>query len=204
MFNASAKNVLILSSLAIAALGCTVLVELKTGLADTNTDPRPTVVQARSPTMIGKNRNKVPTALQSCIPLQVLQAMLISTAQKDGQSYYLFTAYDEKGSDMLIALNQQGHCSLLLFQYPGDRVSWSQVTPIEVARSLALGDIRGQAEEHGGNAEYQRFLNAMAESGPSDWSPEEIWALKQLGFQVPRNFYPRQTKPTKTTTQSHQ
>lgn len=199
MIKPHTKKVLTMSSLAVAGLGLTVLVGLKTGLADTKTDPRPTAVQARSTTMIGKNRNKVPTALQSCIPLQVPQAMLISAAQKDGQGYYLFTAYDEKGSDMLIALNQQGHCSLLLFQYPGDRVSWSQVTPIEVARSLALGDIRGQAEEHGGNAEYQRFLNAMAESGSSDWRPEELWALKQLGFQVPRNFYPIQTKPIQVT-----
>lgn len=204
MFNTRTKKYISRSSLAIAGLGLTVLVGLKTGSADTRSNPPSTPVQAHSTTIIGKNRDKVPPALQTCIPPQVPQAMLMSTAEKDGQSYYLFTAYDEKGSDMLISLSQQGRCSLLLYRYPGDHIPWSQVTPIEVARSLALGSLRGEVEEFGGKAEYQRILNALAESGPSDWRPEEIWALRQLGLQPPSNFKVINPKNSKASPQPQQ
>lgn len=199
MFNQAIKKYMRLTGLVAAGLGLTMLLGLKTGLADTRFNPRANLVVAHSITIIGKDKDRVPQALQACIPPQVPQAILVSTAAKEGTSYYLFTAYDENGSDMLISLNPQGRCSLLLFRYPGDRIPWSQVAPIAVAQSLALEDIKGQAEELGGKAKYQRFLNAMAESGPSDWRPEEIWALKQLGFQVPRNFYQINTKTIKTT-----
>jgi hypothetical protein len=130
--------------------------------------------------------------LGACIPTQqVAKTKLVSSVRKGGNTYYLLAAYqqgDPVSTDLLISVNQQGRCSLLLYNPMGDVIPLSRFTPIDVAQLLALQRLKSEVGKAGGRAAYQQGLNEAASNGPSAWAPEEVWALKKLEIRLPSRF----------------
>lgn len=155
----------------IGGVGCLALVQPKLGS-----------------TTISNNATQV---LRACIPTQqVAKAEVISTVEKDGNTYYLLAAYQEgdpEATDLLISINQQTRCSLLLYNPMGDVIPLSRFVPMEVAQLLALQRLKIEVEKAGGRAAFQQSLNAAAAAGPTYWAPEEVWAVQKLGIQLPKN-----------------
>lgn len=133
----------------------------------------------------------LPQGINSCIPTQqVVSAQVVATAQKSGSTYYLMNAYqsnDPIPSDLLISVKAP-RCTLHLYNPMGDVIPLSRFVPEDVARSLVLQRLKSAVKEIGGKEQFQQRL--LAESSQTDlsyWSPEELWALQQLGIRPPEN-----------------
>lgn len=131
--------------------------------------------------------NNAPQGLKACVPTrQVAKATLVGTAKHEGMTYYLFAAYPEPdtiSADLLISTNSQNRCLLLFYNPWGEITSLSRVAPTEVVRSLALQRLKREVSKFGGMSAYQQFLNTGADIPPRR-TPEEVWALQQLGIQT--------------------
>lgn len=124
--------------------------------------------------------------LRECIPSrQVATAKLAGTAKKAGITYYLLAAYpkgSEFSADLLLSTGPQDRCLLLYYRPWGELVSLSRFAPNDVVRSLALQRLKNEIDQTpGGKAGFQEILNSGADIPPRR-TPEEVWALKQLGF----------------------
>lgn len=144
--------------------------------------------QSKGSTILGKN---VPQGLKACIPTrQVASVELAGTTKKAGTTYYLLAAYpeiDTISADLLISANQQDQCSLLFYNPWGEIPSLGQFAPIDVVRSLALQRLKRKVDKAGGKVAYQQLLNSGVDLGvppPTRETPEEVWALQQLGIQI--------------------
>jgi len=127
-----------------------------------------------------------PASVAACIPQQqVARTEPIGSTQYNGSTYYLLAAYeagDSVSSDLVIS-TQGNQCAIDFYNPMGDAIALSSELPQPVARQLTLARYRIQLQQLG-QAEFQRQINEAAQGNPT-WFDEEVWALQQLGLEVP-------------------
>jgi hypothetical protein len=128
-----------------------------------------------------------------CIPQEnrqpISQIIPISETEFQGQTYHLLSVYfssDPHPSNLIIASTYDS-CQEVFYNPMGDAIALSQVVPQEVAQQLTLGRYQREIERIGLDA----FQQQVSQSAPSresvTWAEEEVWALQQLGIEIPSN-----------------
>ena len=125
----------------------------------------------------------------------------LQAQSNDPKTFYLLdviSPLDEPGDlpwQTLIAVNERGQCFNFIQQNAAD-VTLTAYAPPDVARKLALQRFQHWIEQEGnvGRERIQRLLfvetpemfQGMPTSPEPSWiSPEDAWALQQLGYQIP-------------------
>lgn len=130
---------------------------------------------------------QAPQSVVPCFPkAPLVQSAKVSNVVKEKQlTYYLMSSdQTESGADLLIAVNDSNNsCKLLLFNPMGDRLPLSRFVPMSVAQQFALQQIKQGLSEAGSRQAYQQKIMQVEE-----WTPEELWAVQQLGFKPAKNI----------------
>lgn len=136
----------------------------------------------------------IPEVVRTCLPQHAQNKELQAVYSQGEKTYYLFLASGPGNlySEPLILL-QKDSCTLLSKgQKYADKLSIppSRFIPMEVAQQLALQKFQNSIQQAGGHKKFQQALLEDEEDpeSPSYWYPEDVWALKKLGFQLPVNF----------------
>jgi len=133
----------------------------------------------------------IPNSVKPCIPGQVrapiTRTELIAQASAKGTTYYLlytFSASETGGTDLVISVTGK-QCKEEFYNAPGDAISLTKVVSRDVANQLALGRYKNEVAQFG-HAKVQANINRVIASNGTFY-PEELWALKRLGFRLPAN-----------------
>lgn len=130
--------------------------------------------------------NKVPSSVAACFPKipPVESATVSFKVQQEAKTYYLLSSdQSQGGSDLLISVDQKNRCSLLLFNPMGDTLPLSRFVPMSVAQEFALQQIQQGLVEAGNPVTYQQQISQV-----EVWTPEQLWAVKKLGFTPAKNI----------------
>ncbi|MGP1385728.1 MAG: hypothetical protein ACTS2F_19365 [Thainema sp.] len=140
---------------------------------------------------LARAADPIPNAVYACLPPATPSATLWGVTETDPDRYYLIGVGDaDRYQEQLIYLDAQATCRSLL---PDDDRVLSHFLPLHLARELALQRFTRVLDEQGGRDAYQRQLTAYLTAAPdginSEFPPEYIWALEQLGLKLPVDHY---------------
>lgn len=139
--------------------------------------------------------DEVPETVQTCLSPATQTVKVWGRVETDTESYTLIgTTWTEGDEDVyqevLIYLNAEDTCRSLL---PEDDPVLSHYIPLQLARELALQRYTRVLQEQGGREAYQQqltdYLTGAPEGTRSEFPPEHIWALEQLGIELPPESY---------------
>lgn len=138
--------------------------------------------------------NQTSQSYKNCLPKQVTQVELMGTVTDNHNAYYLLSIYSNQNQfwEELIQVNPNGQCSSLLSQ--SNPEDWpSKYLPMDVAQKLALKRYTKLINKAGGKQAFQQALLQETKNDPQpeakDYMPPEyVWALKQLGIQIPFEY----------------
>lgn len=142
----------------------------------------------------------IPKKLYPCLPKKVEKLRLFASHTTEQDTYYLIGIYqppqphspDEAPpptyEETIVKLDKLG-CLVIVPKEKIGEVSLTEFVPESVARSLSLQRYQKAIEEVGGKEKYQQVWNeGDVEAGDVSYLfPEDAWALKQLGINVPSN-----------------
>jgi hypothetical protein len=139
-------------------------------------------------------QSSIPEAVYTCLPKLAEKKELEAVHTKGEKTYYLFLASGpgNQYSEPLIVLEKDS-CTLLS---KGEKFTNKRSTPpsrfvsMDVAQQLALQKFQKSIQQAGGNKKFQQGLLQDDEDPefPPYWDPEDVWALKKLGFRLPSNY----------------
>lgn len=136
------------------------------------------------------NTSQLPMAIKPCIPsIQVAKAELVSKAHSGKVEYYLLGAYelnDTQGTDLVISLTGD-RCREIFYNPMGDAIPLASSVSKKVARQLTLGRYQQEIKKIGRQKFQQQLNESASQQKQVVWWDEEVWALRQLGFKIPRN-----------------
>lgn len=138
--------------------------------------------------LVQAQTSKIPDVIRSCLPTQtrpaIVRSELIAQTRSQSKIYYLLSAFPASGNGIDLVISVNGNrCTQEFFNAPGDTVSLTSVVGQEVARKLALGRYQHEIKRFGRPKLQQQVNQAAASNGV--FYPEDVWALRQLGFSVP-------------------
>ncbi|MEO1396221.1 MAG: hypothetical protein AAFV90_25260 [Cyanobacteria bacterium J06634_5] len=144
----------------------------------------------------GSMTKPLPVEILSCLPSQAVKTDLSGEVKDKNNNYYLVgtslpnqNSEESKYREMLIQVNRQGTCLSLL---PDKEYVLSRYITVRLARQLALQNYQKTIHQMGQGAfqaELSRQLNNYPDSMKAQLPKEYIWALKQLGIELPQNGY---------------
>jgi hypothetical protein len=137
---------------------------------------------------------KVPDSVLTCIPNEGAKYELLGETKQEATDYYLLSIYayaDEDPTERWDALIQVDRSGCLLLHHLGSGLKpLSVYMPVEVARKLELQRYQHWITKAGSKEKFQQILIARGSDAgvPHYLSQEQVWALQQLGVQVPRSY----------------
>jgi hypothetical protein len=140
---------------------------------------------------LARASDPIPQAAYDCLPPQTQTTKLWGLVDTASGSYLLIGAgEDETYQEVLIYLETQAACRSLL---PEDDPVMSHYIPLNLARELALQRYTQVLQEQGGRDAYQQqlieYLIAAPDGTRSQFPEEYLWALEQLGIELPPDSY---------------
>lgn len=144
--------------------------------------------------------SSIPKKLYPCLPKKVERLMLVASAVNKDNTYYLvgvdqalqFASTDEAPpptyEETLVKLDNLG-CLVVVPKEKKVMVSLTRYLPESVARSLSLQKHRKKIVDAGGKQKFEQSFNDDRDgAGEITYLfPEDAWALKQLGINIPSN-----------------
>jgi hypothetical protein len=137
--------------------------------------------------------SSVPSNILPCIPQEnrqpISQVLPISQTEYQGQTYHLLSVYfsaDPRPSSLVIASTYDS-CQEVFYNPMGDAIALSRVVPQDVAQQLTLGRYQKEIEQIGIDAFRQQVTQSASSNAVVTWAEEEVWALQQLGIEIPSN-----------------
>lgn len=139
--------------------------------------------------------DEIPETVDACLPQATQTVKAWGLVETESGSYYLLgAAWKDNNEDVyqevLVYLAPEETCRSLL---PEDDPVLSHYIPLQLARELALQRYTRVLQEQGGREAYQQQLTDYLTSAPegtrSEFPPEHIWALEQLGIELPPDNY---------------
>jgi len=137
----------------------------------------------------------IPATVQICLPPSTQNAKVWGVVDTETGSYHLIgTTWTEGDEDIyqevLIYRAPEDTCRSLL---PENDPVLSHYISLQLARELALQRYTRVLQEQGGREAYQQqladYLTSAPEGTRSEFPPEHIWALEQLGIELPTDSY---------------
>jgi hypothetical protein len=133
----------------------------------------------------------IPSVLYPCLPQPVDQVQLLGQVQQEEEQFYLLGLF--VGDRYWESLVQRDRSGCLLIKGQQDTESLSAYVSLEIAQQLTLQRYQRRIEEAGGLEAFQQgFAEYMRRSQGGEvvyLAPESIWALQQLGVQIPEETY---------------
>ncbi|MBP0019421.1 MAG: hypothetical protein J7647_17940 [Cyanobacteria bacterium SBLK] len=134
-------------------------------------------------------------ALQTCIPDWngfFARSEIVGSTQYEGKEYVLLHLYqpDTPFPDPLVVSRPVGggDCTQEFLDISGSDVSLAEVLgEREIGRQLTLALYRGELERLGREGLQQQVNEAAEGENAVEWWDEEVWALRQLGIEIPSN-----------------
>ena len=139
--------------------------------------------------------DEIPATVQVCLPPATQTVKAWGLVETESESYYLIgTSWEDNEEtiyqEVLIYVGPDDTCRSLL---PENDPVLSHYIPLQLARELALQRYTRVLQEQGGREAYQQqltdYLTGAPEGTRSEFPPEHIWALEQLGIELPANSY---------------
>jgi hypothetical protein len=150
-----------------------------------------TIAVAQNPTPTPQVEATIPANLYPCFPQSVEQIQLLGQVQQEAERFYLLGL--TMGDRYWESLVQSDRTGCLLIKGQQDTESLSAYLAMEVAQQLMLQRYHRRIEEAGGLDAFQRgFTEYMGRSQGGEvvyLAPESVWALQQLGVQIPEGTY---------------
>jgi hypothetical protein len=133
----------------------------------------------------------IPASLYPCLPQPVDQVQLLGRVEQGEEQFYLLGL---SGGDRYWESLVQRDCSgCLLIKGEQDIESLSTYVSLEIAQQLTLQRYQRRIEEAGGVEAFQRGFTEYMRRSPGGevvyLAPESVWALQQLGVQIPEGTY---------------
>lgn len=132
----------------------------------------------------------IPESLFSCLPQSAEQIELLGQVHQDQSEIYLLGVQDDRYWESLVLLDAAG---CLVIKGRHDTEPLSAYIPLELAQQVALQRYQRRIAEAGGLEAFQRgFAAHMTQQFPEErvyLAPENIWALQQLGVEIPEGTY---------------
>jgi len=142
----------------------------------------------------------IPKKLYPCLPRKVENMKLLASTVDQDNTYYLVGVYqalqpvttDETPpptyEESLVKLDNLG-CLVVVPKEKTVMASLTRYVPESVARSLSLQKHRKVIVEAGGKQKFEQSFNDDRDgAGEITYLfPEDVWALKQLGINIPSN-----------------
>jgi hypothetical protein len=171
----------------ITILSCILLMSIWRTIAFAQ-DSTPTVTPA------SQIEASIPASLYPCLPQPVEQVQLLGQVgqveQGEEQFYLLGLSGDDRYWESLVQRDRSG---CLLIKGQQDTESLSTYVSLEIAQQLVLQRYQRRIEEAGGLETFQQgFTEYMRRSQGGEaiyLAPESVWALQQLGVQIPEGTY---------------
>jgi hypothetical protein len=143
--------------------------------------------------VLAQDFSSLPSNLLPCVPQAnrqpISQVVLVSQTEFQGQTYHLLSVYllnDSYPSNLVIA-STSDRCQEVFYNPMGDAIVLSQVVSPEVAQQLTLGKYQREIERMGIEAFQQQVIQSASVRESVIWATEEVWALQQLGIEIPSN-----------------
>ena len=130
---------------------------------------------------------EVPSA---CVPEGVVRTEPVTAVSEKGIQYRLLDAYTEGAFmpfSLLVSLKGES-CEILLSNPMNDFYPFHRVVPLQVARYLALGELRYSINKLGGIDKFRATLQPPSEGSSWEFAEEDIWALQHVGITPPKNI----------------
>jgi hypothetical protein len=146
-------------------------------------------------TNLAQASDDIPDPVYACLPTSTQESKLWGTVETSSGDYYLIGISrpgdpESPYQEVLVYLPPQNPCRSLL---PEDDPVLSHYIPLNLARELALQRYTRVLQEQGGREAYQQDLEAYLQGAPegtlSQFPPEYLWALEQLGIELPPQSY---------------
>jgi hypothetical protein len=133
----------------------------------------------------------IPANLYPCLPQPVDQVQLLGQVEQREAQFYLLGL--SRGDRYWESLMQRDRSGCLLVKGEQDTESLSAYVSLEIAQQLTLQRYQRRIEETGGLEAFQQgFTEYMRRSQGGEaiyLAPESVWALQQLGVQIPEGTY---------------
>jgi hypothetical protein len=133
----------------------------------------------------------IPEALYPCLPQSVDRVERLGQVQQEQETSYLLGVFENDRYWELLVQTDEAGC--LLIKGPQDTEPLSAYVPIEIAQQLALQRYQRRIEEAGGLPAFQQgFTEYMTQQPGGELvylAPENVWALQQLGVEIPEGTY---------------
>jgi hypothetical protein len=133
----------------------------------------------------------IPASLYPCLPQPVDQVQLLGRVEQGEEQFYLLGL--SGGDRYWESLVQRDRSGCLLIKGEQDIESLSTYVSLEIAQQLTLQRYQRRIEEAGGLEAFQQgFTEYMRRSPGGEMvylAPENVWALQQLGVQIPERTY---------------
>jgi hypothetical protein len=142
-----------------------------------------------APTNSQTSQIEVPIA---CVPkgIGVVRTELVTAVSEKGIQYRLLDAYTEGASvpfSVLVSLKGKS-CQILLSNPMNDFYPYHRVVPLQVARQIALGELRYSIDKLGGINKFRPTFQSGSQGSSWEFAEEDIWALQHLGITPPKNI----------------
>jgi hypothetical protein len=147
--------------------------------------------QAFAQSVQAEIESTVPDKLYPCLPQQVERVEQLGQVQGEQQTFYLLGAFQGDRYWELLAQTDEAGCLLIKAQQ--DTEPLSAYVLIEIAQQLSLQAYQRRIEEAGGLQTFQQeFSEYMTQQQGGEivyLAPEDVWALQQLGVEIPEGSY---------------
>lgn len=148
--------------------------------------------------LVATAQKAVPQSIQPCVAQLNTKDTPVERVVVDGKyqlgtrTYYSLGIYPPKVEyswDAVIS-SDGSQCRLDATNPLGEDVPPTAFIPLPVARGLTLDILKSRVNEMGGREKYQSFLVQAAKQSNNQLllMPYEVWALNQLGIQIPASI----------------
>jgi hypothetical protein len=133
----------------------------------------------------------LPETIRPCLPQSVERIEQLGLVQQEQEAFYLLGAFQNDRYWELLVQTDAAGCLLVKGQQ--DTEPLSAYIPLETAQQLVLQRYQRRIEESGGLQAFQHgfteYMTAQPSGEISYLAPENVWALQQLGVEIPEGTY---------------
>lgn len=163
--------------------------------SDSNLNLNAQIPQLRADATLAQTQveveSTIPETLYPCLPRSADRVERLGQVQQEQKIFYLLGVFENDRYWELLAQTDEAGCLLIKGQQ--DTESLSAYIPLELAQQLALQRYQRRIEEAGGLQAFQQgFTEYMTEQPEGELvylAPENVWALQQLGVEIPEGTY---------------
>lgn len=189
------QQLVLITTLTIVLLSSTTISLSSAQNLDVSLNPNAYLQQLRAEATLAQTQAEVeaaiPEDLYPCLPRSGDRVEQLGQVQQEQETFYLLGVFENDRYWELLAQTDEAGCLLIKGQQ--DTESLSAYIPLELAQQLALQRYQRRIDEAGGLQAFQQgFTEYMTEQPGGELvylAPENVWALQQLGVEIPEGSY---------------